>query len=342
MLERKREVQSDLIRVVAMLFVICIHLPVKYSDRWSVLNVPATIFFTCNGMFYMLSGKYNLRFRLGNDVSCSYKNYYIKKFKGIFLPYLLYSFILYMYSIGNIFKYEGGKKTFVYGFLETFFVSNANRHIWFMYPLMGMIIGAPFLSKMLDSFSDIELKILVLAALSWNFIEILVVRNGLLLGYSYSGWFLQGWILYFALGYCCDRLINKQYKAYIILGIIAILLSIMQKIFFGNRTQYIHDLSPIYTFATVGMYLFLERQCVINNEALKKIISFIAKYSFGVYMVHFNVLDFVVEKTGSGETFIEWIAKVAIIFVISLILSFIINNCVVRPVTGMFEIKYKK
>lgn len=332
-----RETQSDFVRVVAMLFVICVHLPFGFTDNPLILIAQPAIFFTCNGMFYMLSGKFNLRFQPSDDLISSYKIYYLKKFKNILIPYFLYSIILYMYSNWHIYS-ELGLKKYIYGLVNTFFSANANGHIWFMYPLIGMLIGAPFLAKMLRSLSDQELKILVVIALLWNFVGIIIVRNIFMISYSYSGWFLNEWLFYFILGYCCDRLIDKKNGIYIILGFIAMLLTLFQKVYFDNRSQYIFDISPIYTFAIIGIYLFIERKCIVKNKKFKWVLSFLSKYSFGIYMLHMNVLNFVTGKMGNADGIVKWMIEVAIILAISLALTFIIDNCIIKPIKKLIII----
>lgn len=210
---KKRDTQPDLVRVIAMIFVICVHLPIDFTANNIVLTVKEVLFLTCNGMFYMLSGKFNLRFEPGNDASLSYKNYYLKKIKGIIIPYLIYSIILYAYSVRETY-FVLGIEGCIRGFAETFFNLNATSHIWFMYALIGMLVGAPFLAKMLKSLSDHEIEILVGIALAWNFINIIVVKNLLMIDSRYSGWFLNEWILYFILGLCCDRVEKKNEISY--------------------------------------------------------------------------------------------------------------------------------
>lgn len=75
---KDRNIQSDLVRVVAMFFVIAVHTPLgELGNIWWVNYATRALFFTCNAIFFMLSGKYNLRFVAEPEKQC-YKKYYYK------------------------------------------------------------------------------------------------------------------------------------------------------------------------------------------------------------------------------------------------------------------------
>ncbi|WP_276627783.1 hypothetical protein, partial [Sharpea azabuensis] len=58
----KRLIQFDILRVMAMIFVIAIHVSVRpFVTNPYMKNMWYVLFLVCNGLFYMLSGKFNLR-----------------------------------------------------------------------------------------------------------------------------------------------------------------------------------------------------------------------------------------------------------------------------------------
>jgi len=66
-MEMKRNINCDLMRVVSMLFVIAIHVERSFIKVSFLETVLSTILYTCNGMFFMLSG----RFTLKKEFSCA-------------------------------------------------------------------------------------------------------------------------------------------------------------------------------------------------------------------------------------------------------------------------------
>ncbi len=96
-MDRGREVRYDVIRVVAMLFVIAVHVnPKPFNSFPWFKDVFDYIIYTCNGMFFMLSGFFNMKkeFKTKED----YTVYYEKKVISILLPYVLMTFLLYGYD----------------------------------------------------------------------------------------------------------------------------------------------------------------------------------------------------------------------------------------------------
>lgn len=100
MTHNERNCQSDLIRTLGMIFVIAIHTKGVISEHIVITTIFLTLFFTSVSMFYMVSGKYNLKFNTNNDSDKNaYTKYYKKKFISILIPFIIYSIIIYLYNI---------------------------------------------------------------------------------------------------------------------------------------------------------------------------------------------------------------------------------------------------
>lgn len=88
MVKRERVFSYDFIRAVAMIFVISVHslVVIDFTDQLSFFyfNVMQAVFFTCNGMFFMMSGKFALS---KGKVDCAY---YFSKFESIIIPMLIF------------------------------------------------------------------------------------------------------------------------------------------------------------------------------------------------------------------------------------------------------------
>lgn len=332
---RERDVQSDLVRVVAMFFVIAVHTPLEeLGGIWWVNYFTRALFFTCNAMFFMLSGKYNLRFNIepGKEKQY-YKAYYSKKLIGIVVPFIVYSFLLYLYEVREI-LFDTGIVALWNNFWHKFFCENHATHLWFMYSLIGMLLCAPFLARMLTALSDFEMHLLVILIFVWSFLKIILCVDILNKPFVFNNWIFEGWIVYFILGFYCDKL-KKHIPLFVGIGVAALILTTLQKQF-CERSQNIWDLSPLYALLVLGVYLFIERICVVKSKVGKELITVIAKYSFSVYIVHYAVKDWVVSSkvfVGLNQNMSSlalWLFRVVIIFVISFVIGIVIDSVLIN------------
>lgn len=128
--------------MICMFFVISIH-----TDRSFIKNSVATTLFntilcSCNGIFYMISGRFNLSKTFQG--SSDYKIYYERKMVSILFPYVFVTGLLNLWNIYNNHAWNG-IVPWIKTSYESFMYTNASIHLWFMYPLIGMLISAPFL-----------------------------------------------------------------------------------------------------------------------------------------------------------------------------------------------------
>ena len=87
---KTRLINFDLMRVLMCIFVIMIHITEK-PFSFPVRAAYTSVFFLCNSIFYMLSGRFNLEHTFDSTGDCL--NFYRKKFVSIYFPYILISFV---------------------------------------------------------------------------------------------------------------------------------------------------------------------------------------------------------------------------------------------------------
>ena len=92
-----REINCDLMRVMSMVFVIAIHVSRKpFENHRLLLIMMSTFLASCNSIFYMLSGKFNLKYKFSDKDD--YRKYYIKKIISIIFPYVFVTCLLSMWD----------------------------------------------------------------------------------------------------------------------------------------------------------------------------------------------------------------------------------------------------
>ena len=123
--------------------------------------------------------------------------------------------------------------------------------LWFIYPLVGMLLGTPFLSKMLHAMSDWELKILFGVGMAWQIISIYFALD--IFGvFGFSGWFLSGWMFHFYIGYFIRRMVSPDNKhKFYIFSIIGFVITVFAKYFLQSSYVNSYDLAPAYILLTM-------------------------------------------------------------------------------------------
>ncbi len=325
-----RDIQSDLIRVVAMLCVIFVHMPPDGVEQFYTLL--SLVFLSCNGLFFMLSGKYNLNF-CGTSGK-EYLNYYIKRGISVLVPLFVYSFIIFLYS-NYLLIPQKGIVSFWNAFIRFFLVENASTHVWFVYSLIGMLLGAPFLSKMLRNLSEFELKLLIIIGFLWELFSVVIVQYFMGLTFTFGGWFMTSWVFYFILGYSVDRLVKeKNLKLLYLLGVGSLIVTVVQYKYIPQFRSNITDLSPVYTIVVISIYLFLQHICIIRNGTIKWLISVFAKYSFGIYFIHPTVIAEVrkvISTNLTDSSVVIFILRFAVTLIISFALAVGVDTLLIKP-----------
>lgn len=340
-MEKKRDIQLDMIRVIAMFFVIGVHCSRKpFSDNTLFQTGINNFLSSCNGMFFMLSGRFALSTKC--NTKKDYANYYINKVCSVVFPMVFATAAI---EIGrDIFRNGFSLNVLKYFKMLYEFIMNQNAqsHLWFMYPLIGMLLGAPFLAKMLDKMEDWELKLLFAIGIGWYTVSTYLTVD-FNIGFSYSGWFLQEFVLYFFAGYFCKRIVNEANKKFwYVLGIAGFLITLFDTYIFPS-CNHMEILTPAFLLFSIALYLLLQYECKIKSNVLEKIIGSIAKHSYAVYIVHLSMglgtVRRIVKAENDGIYFLE---HMVVGFAASLFFAMLMNYIVVFPVQRFVKKRISK
>ena len=328
---KERNANLDLIRVWSMICVLLMHTPGRPWLSIPVLGWIVNCFIVaCNSHFFMLSGQMNLG-KVFPDKK-SYREYYLKRLITVIFPYLLITVMLTLWNI----RLEGGSFEMT-GCLKRMYrdlmADNGVTHLWFMYALIGMIISAPFLSRMVHAMEDWELSLMMAVGLLWGVVSIYMTED-LGVGFAYTGWFLSGWLLTFTAGYYCDRVIKaplrpRLYAAGIAgLAITAAGCSISQEHFLHAL-----DLSPVYVLFVMAWYVFLKDQFVVSNEKVKKCLTFMARHTFTIYLIHYVIIhNITVKLFDLWKIPYHYVLSFLITFGLSLASAIVLDHFIIIPV----------
>lgn len=154
---KKRKVNIDLLRTICIFSVIFIHVTANfmvenYPSQDSRIILIISIFTSCAvPLFYMLSGAF-----LINEKNTNIKKT-VKKAGYMYLQIILWTII---YQI--IFKYIQHQDINLIKTIIKSFTSSQVGHFWFMYPLIGIYILLPFISRIYLGLNENEKKYLIL------------------------------------------------------------------------------------------------------------------------------------------------------------------------------------
>lgn len=334
---KKRELNYEIIRTVSMCFVISVHLlrimPTDTELRVFMFNILNLLCLTCNGMFYMLSGKFALQERCESPKQ--YFWYYYKKAWGLVVPIILYMLLRYSHDANYSFLDNG----FWTGFVQHILSNYSSIEYWYLYFLIGNVLLAPFIGKALQNTSNFGLCIFLIIGLFFNSMSSYMP----LIGFSWSWKYpLESWSLYFYLGFVTDKIITttKQKAVVCIAGLASIVVSLIQ--IYAGKANNIYDLAPTFTCICCMMYILL-KLIRFKSRTVKNIIFFVGKHSFGIYMVHMIVLNRVIAIRPMEENFyMEYlVTTTVIILILSLIISFIFDEIIINPLKkGMFKLAH--
>ncbi len=330
---KERNTNLDFIRVLSTLFVVGIHV---IPHPWGS-NIPgiafSSVLATCNGFFFMLSGQLNLTQRFSD--TGDYRKYYIKKAISILFPYILVTCIL---SAWDMFTgvYAVDLKLYLKTTYKSLMTGNASTHLWFMYSLLGMLLGAPFLGKLLQTLKDQELKILFGAAVFWGIISVYLTQN-IGIGFSYSNWMLPNWTIYFFAGYFCSRMINgKNKKILYSFGITGFIVTVLGLRYLGEFHD-ANDYALAFVLFTMAAYVFFAQELKFSGRAVKYALGFLSRHAFTEYMLHYYVFYKIVVRFVPVNNTVSYIEAVALTLGISYLLAIILDTIVIFPVQKLFK-----
>jgi surface polysaccharide O-acyltransferase-like enzyme len=310
------------LRVLATISVILLHVSgpllgqysiVSNTDWWSGNIYDGSVRF-CVPVFVMLTGALLLP-----------KNYELtdflkKRFSRIVLPFLFWSFVY----IGFTYYYNLSQNYVMSSFeLFNLLKLGSATHLWYIYMIMGIYLFIPILSKWVQNCNEKEiLYFLIIWLISLLFDQPLLEKFKIDIDFTYFSDFIG----YLVLGYYLSvKSFPFSIKKIKIISILLIALGISITLIgtyyitsnSGKFDEYFYDyLSPNTLIASVGVFLLFKN---INLETTK-IIDFVGKYSYGIYLIHVLVLD-KMEYFGIGYHIMNPIFSIPLITVICLLIS---------------------
>lgn len=353
--KQSREANWDLLRSLAMLFVVFVHSIglIREEISWLNADVIKAIVILCDPIFFTLSGFFAIC-----PSKRPLKGYYLNKVRTIILPLVLYSVIMYFYETHFI-------GMTLNGYFEFFFHQLATRW-WFIPALVPCLVAAPFISKGFEKMTDKQVIVLG-GVISSLFLWGLVFTFSKWLGdalditslASISNMFLQlippgylttspAYFQFFIMGGVCRRLLpNLSFGKCIACAAIG-LLFLLQDIGFRIYSLPIADPSYSWMFETMGIMALFSR-LRISGSALKAIFAWTGKRSYSIYLLQYATIAFFstmyyqdslfgpVSDMGAFSIIGIWLFTVACAYLLALVIASIVDPLLLMPLQKLYK-----
>lgn len=284
----KRDYNIDTLRTIAAILVIIIHVTSyeinssiilnDFSFNFWISNILNSFSRICVPVFLIISGMYLLK-----SETKSLKDFYIKRFKKIFFPFLfwmiIYLFIRFLVKNENILT-----------IIKSVFFGFPYYHLWYFYVLIGLYLITPFLKLILNNTDYLKQRYIIVFLFILSILN--SIYNSIINCSSFIGiWFLD-YLGFFSLGFviATKYFEIKQFKlilSYIINSIILVFLNFFFIKEYNNQFFY-NFLNPFVIIASISIVVFFK-----NYELKKNVFSKYANHTFGIYLIHALILDLI-------------------------------------------------
>lgn len=280
----KKEYSFDMLRVIAMIMVICIHVSNIYCRSYNLLDntnfIISLIFNTiCRisvPVFFMISGSLMLDRKINKE----------KYFKRLFKFLMLIIIWGIIYLIWEYF-YFGNTYENLYMMLITPF----RAHLWFLYTILIIYLVQPLLKIILEKINNTTKIVLLI-------IWFILSAAGILNYYIAKVFTVFVHVGYFIIGkYLYDYIKSKDLKKYNIIFVITILLCVISSVLlnysYSLKNNMFYNLFFAYRMPFIILSSFSFFTLIVTNykKGENKILTLFSNLSLGVYLLHGIFLD---------------------------------------------------
>lgn len=334
MLKCKRIYYIDLLRTIACLSVVMIHVSASYVIKdfgtinfWignifdSISRIGVPLFVMISGCL-MLDEKYDLN-----------KEKLVKHIKKLLKFFVFWSFfycIVYQIHISVIMNV---KEINFFEIVKRFFIGH--YHLWYIYMIIGLYLISPILRLFVNKENVKYIRYFIVLSVIFNFI----IPQIIYIGSYYTNWFeilnemleyinvkfVGGFTTYFILGWYLNNYQIEKKKVLYICGIISFILIVIMtgilSITQNNAIQMYGNTTITVLMYSVMVFYFIKEKFKVNNKEYD-IINNISNYSLGIYAIHPFVIKIMYMFTEIIKCDIA-IINIPIIFCITVLISYI-------------------
>ena len=334
---KKRFLYLDLLRILAVIAVIIIHVTAEFwyirpndTLSWQINNIFNSLSAWGVPVFIMISGA----LLLPKEKKIEIKDIWFKYIPRMVLILFFWGVFYSLYEQGSL-----TLSSLIVAF-KYVIAGNAYSHLWYLYMLIGLYVMLPILKIITRSASKIELEyMLIVGILLISLVPmVLQVKQIALLKNTMSMLHMDifgEFVIYFIMGYYLDkyRISKTNCNHLYIATIVTVIFTVISTIYFTYNAIEFSVASGITSLASILMAvsIFLLAQNfetkISENVNVAKKITTSASLVFGIYLIHFLVEKELLKLGVHSEMFNAFISVPVVtitIFVISYVLVWIL------------------
>jgi len=287
------KIYLDILRVIATLFVICVHtvslaatMVSPQCTEYYILEILNFIFLSCNLLFVMISGALLLSVR---SERCD--TFFAKRFVKVLVPMVIYYILYVCAKEGIVWLYPDHWLSMLRRILTGAPVEAP--HFWLVYVLLLLYVLTPFLRWIVQHIPDAVFSGVIAVVFLVNALDTYLPAAGIASPFSpvvdsFAGVFLLG---YFLAGAHSRRLENLLILGGVVSSGISCYL-ILYTVDYGN---YIYQNAPTMMFFASAIFLAVKR---LAGSRTKEhfFIRLTSRYSYSILLIHWGMLHFVTKQ----------------------------------------------
>lgn len=322
-LDQNRLYWIDAIRSFACLCVLLSHSVIPGGTRGSYIINPLQYFVVAGAsvLFFMISGA--LVFNKPKPLVPFIK----KRLTRIFLPMVIWTVLtLLVYCMAGKMEWSQlGTSLLLLPFTQQY------GPYWFIYVIFGIYLFAPMVATWLEKCSRSELLVLLVVGFVAMAVPYLRIVNkdfskGLFLETG-SLYYFVGYLWVCLTGYYIRRYVNitkfKWWHALVLVAVVAMPLLLGAA---GEPYSVIKKRTSLNVVLLCACYFIILKH-VRLGDGMKQVVFVFAKHTFGIYLVHKQVIDFIVAPVVKRLD-LSYVVSIPLVFIATLALSYVIVHLI--------------
>lgn len=328
----QRDINLDIIRILACLMVIAMHAPIPNGNAIGIFNAALSYYTApCIGLFFMVSGALLL------PIKCNGIEFLKKRFAKIAGPTVFWS----IFYIACKYFFDGTSEGIAKSILSIPFSPQGHGVMWFMYTLAGLYLIAPIISAWLERTSKKEIEIYLSIWLLTTCYPLLKLFLTTQTGEASILYYISGYAGYFLLGYYLKNYPKAVHSTVLFPAIIiAICAPIVCKILHYEVNMYdmFWYLSIFVVVMAIGWFYLINNKIQAHKV---KGITLVSNLSFGMYLVHIFIMRYILWNLDIIQNINSYIAQTIIVIIATFIGSLILCYIIARLPYAQYIIGYK-
>jgi len=321
-MEKKKDLYFQFLRAVCVIAVICVHcVPFDEYPQFTIIfrqfiNFPVAFFFFISAYFARQSV-------FGTDAA-------YKRLSKLFFPFIIWNILYWIYWIMLNHQFPAAKIT------VSFILGNGpGFHLYYLVVMFQFIILTPYILKVFLSKNSLPKILLLFMSLSALLAVYYVNYHDLRIKALYQSFFLT-WGIFWFFGLNYENITSKFRTKMIVLCclVVALVFSVFEayKIMditgsFNFAISQIKLSSFIYSLFLIVLMMKLRRDMKENS-----IMVIIGNYSFGIYLVHVFILNFIkLMPAFTGQKFLLAVFPLRVILTLFISLAIVIAANKILP-----------